>query len=129
MISLLLSSAIASLLVIGCYYDWKTRHVSNLITGAVILLSLPLVYLNLSYGEYNPLLYGAGLIAMAFVMGMADVKVLIPIFFSYTSLNLLLFLLIFGIIGFAYILITKKKNDVPVFIPITVGYVVVMLFA
>ena len=120
---------IASLLVLGCYYDWTTRHVSDLITGAVIVLSLPLIYLNLTTADVNPWLYGAGLIAMSFVMGGADVKVLIPIILSYNPMNLLSFLLIFCIVGFAYILITKKKNDVPVFIPITAGYVVVMLFA
>ena len=129
MFLLLLSSAIASLLVLGCYYDWTTRHVSNLITGAVIVLSLPIIYFNLTTTELNPWLYGAGLLALSLVMGGADVKVLIPIFLSYNPINLFSFLLIFCIVGFAYILITKKKNDVPAFIPITAGYIVVMLFA
>ena len=131
MISLLLSCAIASLLVLGCYYDYMTRDVSNLITGAVIVLSLPLIYINVTSIVTSPITYtlytiavGAGLLG-----AMADIKVMIPIGLSLIVTSLVTFLLIFCIVGFAYILITKKKNDVPAFIPITAGYVVVMLFA
>ncbi len=126
MISLLLSSTIASLLVVGCYYDWKTRHVSNLITGSIIALSVPLIWLNIPHIGIIHVVYG---VTTLIGLGMADTKVLLPVSLSYPLTSLFIFLIIFGIIGFAYILITKKKNDVPAFIPITVGYVAVMLFA
>ncbi len=124
--SLLLSCAIASLLVVGCYYDYVTRHVSNYITGSIILLSIPLVWLNISHIGIIHVIYG---VTALIGLGMADTKVLLPISLSYSLTSLFTFLIIFGIVGFAYILITKKKNDVPAFIPITIGYVAVMLFA
>lgn len=128
---LIISCAIASLLVLGCYYDIKTRHVSNLITGAVIVLSLPLIYHNISNLITTPIPYVIyGIATIAGLLGsMADIKVMIPIGASLSSTSLVSFLLIFCIVGFLYILITKKKNDVPAFVPITAGYVVVMLFA
>jgi Flp pilus assembly protein protease CpaA len=126
MLLLLISLAITGLLIFGSYRDWKTRHVSNWITGAIIIISLPIIYFNLVTNEFN-LWHYAGLIAFSFMFGGADVKVLIPIFLSLDPPGLITFLLIFCIVGFAYILITKKKNDVPVFLPITVGYVAVML--
>ena len=130
MLSLLLSGIVVSLLCLGCYYDYKERRVSNLITGAIILTSLPLIYLNVTSEElFNPLLALGGIVAMYFVVGFADTKVLLPIFFSISLTELFLFLVIFCITGFGYVLVIKKKNDVPVFIPITVGYTVVMLFA
>jgi len=130
MLSLLLSGIVVALLSLGCYYDYKERRVSNLITGTIMLMSLPLVYMNMTSGElFNPLFALGGLIAMAFVVGVADSKVLLPIFFSISMMQLFLFLMVFSIVGYAYVLTTKKKDDVPVFIPITIAYVVVMLFA
>jgi hypothetical protein len=63
------------------------------------------------------------------LMGMADVKVLVPIILSLSLINLLYFLIIFSSIGLVYgILKWKDKNNVPAFVPVTIAYTVVMVF-
>ena len=124
-----LSCIIALLLLIGCYYDWKERQVSNTITGLIILYSIPLIYPNASNIGLNHYLTISAMVILSFLgqMGGADLKAIIPIILSIKSL--LPFLIVFSIAGMVFVWITKKKNDVPAFIPITLGYIGVILFA
>ena len=125
---LLLSGIVFSLLVIGSLSDLKTRRVSNYITGAVIIVSLPMILNNT--GNLSLLSFVFPL-AMFLSMGAADGKALFPISLSIPTSILWIYIAIFCVVGLYYIVILKKKDDVPAFVPITVAYLVVavMLFA
>ena len=119
------------LLIVGCYHDWRTGNVSNKITLAVTLVLLPVIYFNIPNITLNHILAFFTVLWMGLwgLVGGADMKVFLPLTFSLNLIHVVSFLVLFSIFGFSYIMITKQKNDVPAFIPITLAYFGVMFLA
>lgn len=129
LLKFLLSATVLLLLLCGVVTDIKTRSVSNKITVALILISLPLIYYNSANINFQTYFIALSFIFMYVInsIGGADLKVLLPITFSVAPL--LYFLILFSGIGMLYCIIKKQSNRTPAFIPITVAYATVMFFA
>lgn len=123
------------LLIAGSVQDLKTRTVSNIISGCIVVLSL-IYFISL---PYTPIFsttpryfYWLHAIVIAGIfsayrlgaVGGADVKVLVPLIFTLSTIPLFLFLIISTIIhGVIYLQYSKR---VPVFVPMTVAYTVLL---
>lgn len=115
------------LLLTGCYTDLKYFHVSNNVTYAIALLSIPLITLS------NQLLYaqiGFSLFLLAAwyfnQIGAADVKVLIPILFTLNDFYFLAFLSTMCISGM--VMFMSYKKAIPAFVSITTAYILITVF-
>lgn len=123
MLELVLSSLISVLLLTGCYTDMKWYHVSNRVTYPIALLCIPLITFS------NQLIYaqaGFSLFLLAAwyfnQTGAADVKVLVPLLFTFNDLFFLTFLAIMAFAGL--LLFISHRKAIPLFIPITAAYLV-----
>lgn len=148
---MLFEPLILILLLIGTYTDIKSFYVSNWIAHTIILLSLPILNLSNSYQIpdttitiENTLLYPiafAIIILIIYYIGQkyaiptilsADVKVIIPLMFTFNILELACFfgfIILAGIILITYFLLKTKINPTQIplagFIPITISYFLV----
>lgn len=123
----ILSFAILGLLCYGCYTDLKTRTVSNKITGAVLALSIILIFFNLPHLTIIHILAIALLfVAYAFDgLGGADVKVLTSLTLTQ---NIIHFLILYGVsLIIGGLLLFKYKEKAPFFLAITAGYAISIL--
>jgi len=114
---------ILSLLIYGCYTDIKSLHVSNTISHSIALLAL----LNFS-SELWQLKVGISvffLLSCYFkVLGSADMKILIPIVFMCSGIELLFFI---GIMAGLGTLIGLTKKEIPGYVPITIAFLLVLV--
>ncbi len=111
------------LLLIHCVItDLKTRTVSNRIIWLIIILSLPLIYSNIS----NITLLHWGWIVLLLIdfstnqIGEGDVKALIPISLSLSISELYIFLMVLVVV-FLVILMKYGENS-PMFLAIAPAY-------
>jgi Flp pilus assembly protein protease CpaA len=117
-------------LIIGSYYDVKTRHVSNQIVGSIFVVSLILLILNGLRHDGFEIMYIMTILGYLAAykyhgLGGADLKALIPITFILSPVQLYLFLIIaVSAHTFIYMKIDKK---VPFFVGITFAFALVHL--
>ena len=132
--TLILKGLILGLLLIGTDTDLKTRTVSNKITFAILILCIPLIYLNKSIMEYFPVYFvsiTALLIAYYFLyntqsrIGGADLKVLIPLMASFSIFQFIGFFSVISIVTF--LMWFKWKSGMPFFVAISISYLIVMI--
>ena len=121
-ITIFLQCAILSLLVYGAYTDWKTRQVSHWITTPIILLSLPLIYANLSSITiwYHIIIIIYIIASELNYIGGADTRPLIAIIYQMNPFHLFIFFIAVTIFSIPFV--RKKPNDIPLFIPIFLAY-------
>ena len=126
--------SITLLLIIGTYTDIKTRTVSNKITGLILLCSISLIHANISNIGFFHFAY-LGVFYWGYLRGLggADLKAMFPLIFAVP--NVMIFTGIVGVIGVLYICADYLKHkeiswdqvSIPFFIPITIGFVVVVM--
>lgn len=110
-------------LIIGCYYDLKYREVSNAISYSILFLCIPLVSVANITLVHIVIAILFTVMTLRGAYGGADLKVLVPIIMSLTTLSLSIFLI--GITVFSIPFVIKNKNDIPLFIPITISYMII----
>lgn len=128
MLDWLFRLGILFLLLYGSYTDLRTRTVSNKVTGGVILLSLPLIYM--AWGNLTSLhiAYSVLILFMYYKtqgngFGGADVKAMIPIMLT-MSISSLIVVMTAWIFASVCVAILLKSNKIPFFVPMTVGYII-----
>lgn len=126
----LLYSAILGFLVLGVLTDLKTREVSNTITFAVLVLSIPLIAWNLkNIGFFNFAYLAVFFMAYSKGLGAADLKVLFPLLFIFKDVGL--FAGVLAVFGALYFILEHYRNkNIPIkklsiayFVPITISFV------
>lgn len=109
--------------------DLKARWVSNWVTHPIIVLGviifvtqdIELSYLHLIFILFFLIAYKVG------GLGSADLKVLIPIVISLSFFPLLGFLALSAI--FTNMLGLKNKYNIPMFVPIYLGYIPTLILS
>ena len=120
MINTILRLIVLSLLIYASYTDIKSRTVSNKIILLIWIFSIPLFNLT---SIFQIVFIGIMFVFYKYYnMGAADVKGIIPIILSVTITYFLLPLAITE-----YIMAKYYKNDVPMYISITIAYVIAIL--
>lgn len=123
--------SIAGMLILGSYQDIKTRTVSNKITGSIAVLSL-IYFLLLPYTYYmswhffwlHILIVGGMFTAYKLnAIGGADMKAMLPLIFTFSTIPLFFFLVISTIVH--SIIHIRYDKQVPYFIAITAAYLLV----
>lgn len=110
-------------LIIGCYYDLKEREVSNAISYSILVLCIPLINVSNITPMHFVIAILFTILTLRGAYGGADLKVLVPIVMSLTTLSLSIFLI--GITIFSIPFVIKNRNDIPLFIPITISYMII----
>lgn len=110
-------------LIIGCYYDLKYREVSNAISYSILFLCIPLVRVDNITHMHIVIAVLFTILTLRGAYGGADLKVLVPIVMSLTTLSLSIFLI--GLTIFSIPFVLKNKNDIPLFVPITISYMII----
>lgn len=133
MIHTILEIGIASLLVIGSYQDIKTRTVSNKITGSIAVLSL-IYFLLLPYITYVSwhfywlhilIIVGMFISYKLNAIGGADIKALLPLIYTFSTIPLFFFLVISTIIH--SIIHIRYDKQVPYFIAMTAAFLLIKI--
>lgn len=131
MLTLALQLGIIATLITGSKQDLKERLVSIKYQGIIILLSIPLAYINRDIvGLANWL--AICLFAMTYILngiGGADLKALIPILFSIGTIGLMAFVVGMSIAGlFLSWHYRRHPQGIPYFVAITAGYIGMVAF-
>lgn len=123
MISLIFTCAIFLLLLYGCYTDIHWLHVDNEVSYSIAILALLMfnTEMILAKGLFILFLVASWYLKM---LGGADVKVLSAIILMLSSIQLLIFIMIFCIAGIA---ISILKHKSPGFVPITIAFIFTMV--
>lgn len=124
------------LMVMGSYQDFKTRTVSNKLTGSIAVLSLiyfltiPFHYLQgFFYFFWLHFLILAGILISYKLKGIggADLKVMVPLIFTFSTIPLFFFTIISTTIqGMIYFLYDKRT---PYFISLTTAFILVVFIS
>lgn len=129
MISLVLFQIlIFLLLIIGAYWDYKTRTVSNKIILGIAILSIPIIFNQTSF--FIPIVICTlflGLFYFTNSIGGADTKVFIPLLLGMSTNEIFIFFLLFSVANLIWIF--KFWKGIPLFISILFGYSGVILLS
>lgn len=113
------------LLLYGCYTDLKWRHVSNKVTGSIIILAL--ILFNQEILNFKGIFIFFLIVSWsAHMIGAADIKALVPIILSLGMFEFFVFLFVFCTIGISIWIIRSRRNPeytIPGYIPITIAFI------
>lgn len=130
---LILQLIILVLLSIGALTDLKSRRVSNWVTHPIIIAGAAFSILENVSLTYFHLIFTVFFITAhiiklpGFNLGSADLKAIIPLMLTLPLYPLMVFMSLITI--FSGALGLKDKHSIPMFIPITLGFLITTLTA
>lgn len=126
---LLFQIPIFLLLIIGSYYDNKSRTVSNKIVFPIIIFLIPIIVIK-KVDLLIPIILSFIILALFYYtdqIGGADTKVLVPLFLQMSSNDIFVFFLFFTIPNIYFLL--KSTRAIPLFISILFGYLGIIILS